>query len=135
MLDLNKEHFATEEDRAYKTDYWARLFRAKTWEELRMLVQECNDLKPTVETIYRINAEEYARAQLEAREDELRVQRTIQYQHEQEIKERDEKLAEQQAQISEQQAQISEQQAQISEQQMQIQQYEALLKAHGISVK
>ena len=121
MLDLNKEHFATEEDRAYKTDYWARLFRAKTWEELRMLVQECNDLKPTVETIYRINAEEYARAQLEAREDELRVQRTIQYQHEQEIKERDEKLAEQQAQIS--------------EQQMQIQQYEALLKAHGISVK
>ena len=86
-----------------------------------MLVQECNDLKPTVETIYRINAEEYARAQLEAREDELRVQRTIQYQHEQEIKERDEKLAEQQALIS--------------EQQVQIQHYEALLKVHGISVE
>ena len=32
VLDLNQIHLATEEDKAYKIDYWAKLFKAKTWE-------------------------------------------------------------------------------------------------------
>ena len=32
MLDLTQIELATEEDKAYKIDYWAKLFKAKTWE-------------------------------------------------------------------------------------------------------
>lgn len=77
VLELNKEEYATTEDRTYNIDYWARLFKATTWEELRMLAQEQKVLQSTVETMYRISADEHVRAELRAREDELRVQRTI----------------------------------------------------------
>ena len=33
VLDLNQTELATEEDKAYKIDYWAKLFKAKTWED------------------------------------------------------------------------------------------------------
>lgn len=73
VLELNKEENATEEDRLYHIDYWAKLFKATTWEELKMLAQEQKILQSTVETIYRVNADDYVRAELEAREDQLRV--------------------------------------------------------------
>ena len=32
VLDLSQIELATDEDKAYKMDYWAKLFKAKTWE-------------------------------------------------------------------------------------------------------
>ena len=40
MLDLNQIHLATGEVKAYKIDYWAKLFKAKTWDELKILEQK-----------------------------------------------------------------------------------------------
>ena len=76
VLELNKAEYATEEDISYNIDYWAKLFKATTWEELRMLAQEQKLLQPAVETIYRVNTDDYVRAELEAREEALRIQRT-----------------------------------------------------------
>lgn len=42
-----------------------------------MLAQEEKVLQPAVETIYRVNSDDYVRAELEAREEALRVQRTM----------------------------------------------------------
>ena len=112
VLELNKGEYATQEDKTYRIDYWAQLFKATTWEELRMLAQEQKALQSTIETMYRINADDYARAQLEAREEELRVQRTI----ENEMKRRSEKLTEQQKTIDAQQITINEQSNTINEQ-------------------
>ena len=78
VLQLNQDEYATEEDKAYGIDYWAKLFKSTTWEELKMLMEEHHNLESTVETIYRINADDYARAEMEAREDYLRQQKTIQ---------------------------------------------------------
>ena len=33
VLDLNQTDLATEEDKLFKIDYWAKLFKAKTWED------------------------------------------------------------------------------------------------------
>jgi len=112
VLELNKEEYATEEDKAYHIDYWAKLFKATTWEELRMLAQEQQVLQSTVETIYRVNADDYVRAELEAREDGLRLQRT----YDNEIKQQIKTMAEQQSTISEQRTTIDEQQSTIDEQ-------------------
>lgn len=112
VLQLNKEEHATEEDKFYQIDYWARLFKATTWEELKMLAQEQEFLQSTVETIYRVSADDYTREEIRAREDELRVQRTI----ENEMKQDKKRLAEQRKQLLEQSRQITKQCEQIAEQ-------------------
>lgn len=57
VLDLTQIHLATKEDKAYKIDYWARLFKAKTWEDLKMLAQKNNVFKETCETVYKLKQE------------------------------------------------------------------------------
>ncbi len=41
--------FATAEDKRYNIDKWAKLFKAKTWEEIKMLAkQDITDLKQEI---------------------------------------------------------------------------------------
>lgn len=40
VIDLSKIELATEEDKRYEIDHWARLFKAKTWEEIKMLAKK-----------------------------------------------------------------------------------------------
>ncbi len=42
VLDLNQIELATDEDKAYQIDYWARLFKAKTWEDKSLeVIKRC----------------------------------------------------------------------------------------------
>jgi predicted transposase/invertase (TIGR01784 family) len=40
VVDLNKIELATEEDKAYGIDKWAKLFKATTWEELKAMAAQ-----------------------------------------------------------------------------------------------
>jgi chromosome segregation ATPase len=40
VVDLNKIEMATEEDKAYGIDKWAKLFKATTWEELKTMAAQ-----------------------------------------------------------------------------------------------
>ena len=40
MVDSSKTDLATEEDKAWEIDHRARLFKAKTWEELKMIADK-----------------------------------------------------------------------------------------------
>ena len=77
MLDLNKTELATEEDKAYRIDYWARLFKAKTWEELKELGKDNEYLQEAADSIYKANADEIVRQQCRAREEAERRERTL----------------------------------------------------------
>ncbi len=77
MVNLNQLELATEEDKAYKIDYWAALFKAKTWEDIRMLVKENEYLQEAAESLYVANADEIVRQQCIAREDAERRERTL----------------------------------------------------------
>ncbi len=37
MVELNHIELAAEEDRLHKIDQWAKLFKIKTWEELKAM--------------------------------------------------------------------------------------------------
>ncbi len=67
VLDLTRIDLATEEDKAYGIDTWAAVFKAKTWEELRMAVQSNEYMKDAAETLYELNSDEIIRQQCEAR--------------------------------------------------------------------
>jgi septal ring factor EnvC (AmiA/AmiB activator) len=40
VVDLSKIELATEEDKAYGIDQWAKLFKATTWEELKTMATQ-----------------------------------------------------------------------------------------------
>jgi len=77
VVNLNQIELATEEDKAYNIDYWARIFKAKTWEELKMLAKDNEYLQEAAESLYVANADEIVRQQCRAREDAERLQRTL----------------------------------------------------------
>lgn len=72
VLDLTQIELATEEDRAYRIDRWAALFKATTWEELKMLAKTNQYIGDAVATVRQLTQEEKIRQQCEAREDYYR---------------------------------------------------------------
>ena len=77
MVNLNQIELATKEDKAYNIDYWARIFKARTWEELKMFAKDNEYLQEAAESLYVANANEIVRQQCRAREDAERLQRTL----------------------------------------------------------
>lgn len=77
VVDLTKIDMATEEDKLYHIDCWASLFKATTWEEIRMLAQKDEYIRDAAGTIYQVSQEEMIRLQCEAREDYFRRQRDV----------------------------------------------------------
>jgi predicted transposase/invertase (TIGR01784 family) len=69
VVDLTKVDMATEEDKCYKIDRWARLFKAATWEELKMIASEDKDLREAAETLYVMNCDKTIQDMCRARLD------------------------------------------------------------------
>ena len=69
MIDLSRIELATDEDKTYGIDSWACLFKATTWEELRMIAEKNPILQQASNDLYTINADELMRQQARARTD------------------------------------------------------------------
>lgn len=69
VLDLTRIDLATAEDQNYEIDRWAKLFKAKTWEELRMIAKNNPDLLQASNDLYTVNADEIIRQQARAHAD------------------------------------------------------------------
>ena len=57
VVDLNRTDLATDEDKAFHLDQWVKIFKATTWEELRMLSQNNDYGKEIIKTLYECNAD------------------------------------------------------------------------------
>jgi predicted transposase/invertase (TIGR01784 family) len=99
VIDLTHIHLACEEDKAYEIDYWARLFKATTWEELKMIAEKNPNLAEASESLYTMNADDLVRAKCRARDDYYRHQGAIQAKIEQLTTEK-EQLTEEKTQIA-----------------------------------
>ena len=96
MIELNSIHLATDEDRKYEIDKWASFFKAKNWEEIRMLVQENPTLQTAAETLYMLNTDERFRETCERFVEAENIQNGLKRQ----IAERDAVIAEKDALIA-----------------------------------
>ena len=110
VIDLRHIELATEEDKAYQTDVWAAFFKAKTWEEMRMLAEKKPGLQSSVETLYQLNCDEQIRETLDRF---VRAQRREQG-YLDTISEQQERISSQENTISEQQGRLSAQENTIS---------------------
>lgn len=68
MLDFNHSELATEEDIACGRQYWARLFKAKTLEDLHMLSSEYEVFENITDTVEQALAYKKIRMEFETRE-------------------------------------------------------------------
>lgn len=71
MVDLNRTDLATKEDSAYGIDTWARLFKATTWEEIKMITKDNPSMNSTAESIFLSNSDFEIRERCRAREDAI----------------------------------------------------------------
>lgn len=94
MVNLKHIELATQEDRKWNIHYWASLFKATTWEELKMLAKQHPILENAVETIYELTADEAIREQCKAREKHIREMNTILREREMAIRARDKSVQE-----------------------------------------
>ena len=71
VIELRHTEMSTEEDKIYGIDTWARLFKATTWEELKMITKENPSMNSTAESIYLSNSDFVIRERCRAREDAI----------------------------------------------------------------
>lgn len=116
VLDLTQIELATDKDKAWKLDYWARLFKAATWEEIRMIAQNNAYLTETSNSIFRMNADDIARKRCLDREEYYRdINRWRQQiaQQEKAIAQQEKAIAEKNAALQEKDRIIAELQAKL----------------------
>lgn len=71
VVDLTQIERATEEDKQYDINLWARVLTAKTWEEVDMMAQDNEYLRETSNAMYELDQDRLIRQQCQAREDFL----------------------------------------------------------------
>lgn len=77
VVDLTQIDLATDEDKAWQIDAWAKLFKATTWEEIKMITKKNEYLQEASDTLYTLNADDMIRQQCQARADFYRMQNAI----------------------------------------------------------
>ena len=77
VLCLTQRNLATEEDRLWQIDTWAELFKAKTWEDIKMIAQTNHTLTNAAESLFQYNGDDMIRQRCLAREDYERHERTV----------------------------------------------------------
>ena len=113
VLSLNQIKLATKEDKKWHIDEWARLFKATTWEELKMIAEKDKVYSEAANSIYVQNSDETIRAMCEARQEAIFHEQYVQKQLK-ELKERaKEDAISHKKQLSEKDAQIEQLQAEI----------------------
>ena len=103
VVDLTNIGLATESDKRYGTDKWAALFKATTWEELKMLAAKNPAIDEAVEVVYEVSEDEKIRQRIEAREDYMRTMADIN----RKLKEKDELLEQKDARIAQLEAELA----------------------------
>ena len=103
VLDLNQIDLATEEDKLWKLDYWAHLFKASTWEDIRMIASNDEYLTEASNTLYDMHNDFNIRERLRSREDYIIHQKRM----ESELAKKDSIIAEKDSALAEKDSQIN----------------------------
>jgi hypothetical protein len=102
---------ATEEDEKHKIDTWAKLFKATTWEEIKMITSANPSMNSTAEEIFAANSDFMIAEQCRVREDNIIHERRMK----EALVEKDNKIEEQAKELKEQAELIAILQKQLEE--------------------
>lgn len=111
VVDLSRIDLATEEDKAYHIDGWAKLLKATTWEEVKILAAKDENMKEAAKSIFVYNTEEQIRKMCRDREEYYQDLRN----YEKAVSERDLTISNYENEISNCKKELSEKDAQIQQ--------------------
>ncbi len=77
VVELNQTAIASDEDKYYNIDRWARLFKSTTWEDMRMCAGEDEAMQSAVKMVYEYNEEEAVRDMCRARREAVAFEEYI----------------------------------------------------------
>ena len=75
VLDLKQINNASSEDKHWGLDNWAKLFKAATWEDVKMIAANNKYLTEAANTMHELYSDREMRRQMENREDFIRRQK------------------------------------------------------------
>ena len=130
VVNLNQIELATEEDRKYGIDHWARLFKATTWEAIKKMAQENEYISSAAETMFESSQDESMRIFLEGVEEANRIRRGQERRMEEAaatIAKHETTIAEKEATISKHETTIAEKEATIAKHETTIAEKEAAI--------
>jgi chromosome segregation ATPase len=119
VVSLKHIDLATDEDKQFGIDRWARLFKSTTWEDIKMLAKNEPIFQDAAETLYDLNSDETIRAQCRAREDYNSQQRAIKY-HIKEITTKNQQLSTELQKVSSEKQQLTSKVEQITSEKQQL---------------
>ena len=70
-INLTRPDLATQDDKEYGLDEWCRMFKAETWEDMKMLAKNNAVMGKAISGIWQLTEEEKIREQCRAREEWL----------------------------------------------------------------
>lgn len=130
VADLTRIDLATEEDKKYHIDIWAKLFKAKTWEELRMTASEDEALYEAAKALFYNSSDEEIRLRCLDREeyyqDLKNYERNIRS-YQKAIADKEMVLAEKETALAEQKTVLAEQETVLAEQEMVLAEQETVI--------
>ena len=92
VVDLTHIDLATDEDKLYGIDHWARLFKSRTWEDLKMLAENNPIIDEAASTIYSISQDSILLEQIRARDEAIAHENYLRKQLEQKDKQMEEHI-------------------------------------------
>ena len=119
VIELNSTDIALEADKISGLDKWVNLFKASTWEEIRMITKDNPSMISTAESIYVSNSDKLIQKRCREREDFYFEQEAIA-----------QKIKQLEASNSEKDAALAEKDSELKEQASEIAEKDALLKKY-----
>jgi predicted ribosome quality control (RQC) complex YloA/Tae2 family protein len=102
---------ATEEDKKHQIDTWAKLFKATTWEEIKMITSTNPSMNSTAEEIFAANSDFMIAEQCRVREDNIIHERRMK----EALVEKDNKIEEQAKELEEKDKKLEEKDKELEE--------------------
>ncbi len=128
VVELNQADIATDEDKYYKIDGWARLFKSTTWEELRMCAGEDAAMQSAVKMVYEYNEEEAVRDMCRARKEALAFEEYIKQEKERLLAQKEALESEiEQVVVEKEQAVVEKEQAVVEKEQAVVEKEQAVV--------
>ena len=124
VLDLSHIELATQEDKNWDLDFWARLFKAKTWEEMKMIAKDNEYFTEASNTLCDLYADFNVRERCRDREDYELEQKYLHdtiAQQESMIAQKDDTIAQQQNMLVQKDDMLAQQTEELAEMKRKIQ--------------
>ena len=126
MLQLNQLGNPEDEKNMPDIYYWAKFFKAGTWEEIQMLAEKNQTIQESIVTLQELTADEKMQMQMEARERYRRdYEAAIEFGRQQVLKQlalKDKQLSQKDKQLSQKDEQLSRKDEQLAQQNKQLSQ-------------